>query len=118
MKECFADMFKKQEVKYDAIFQAQTTFNQSQSASIKSLENQIRQLANAQSCRLPENLPSNTEPNPMNVGKEQCHAIILKSGIAINKNVGVKETVEEVPKESSEAVPQMGEKKQRKNIKK
>ena len=86
---------------------------QSQAASMKTLESQIGQLANAQSYRLPGNLPSNTEPNPRNMGNEQCHAIILKSGIEINKNIGVKKTVEEVPKESSEVVPQMEEKEEK-----
>ena len=71
MKDWIAEMFKKQQAAYDAIFQ-------SQSASIKALENQIGQLANAQSYRPPGNLPSNTEPNPRNRGKEQCQAITLK----------------------------------------
>ena len=63
MKEWIAEMFKKQQAAYDAILQ-------SQSASIKALENQIGQLANAQSYRPPGNLPSNTELNPRNRWKE------------------------------------------------
>ena len=57
MKEWITEMFKKQQAAYDVIFQRQ-------SASIKELENQIGQLANAQSYRPPRNLPSNTKPNP------------------------------------------------------
>ena len=93
-------MFKKQQAAYDAIFQCQY-------ASIKALENQIGQLANAQNYRPPRNLPSNTEPNPRNRGKEQCQAITLKSGTEINKDVRIKATIEEIPKD---AVPQMNEK--------
>ena len=74
-----------QVVRYDAIFQSHAALIQSQSASIKALENQIGQLANAQSYRPPGNLPSNTEPNLRNIGKEQCHAITLKSGTEIKK---------------------------------
>ena len=73
---------------------------QSQSASIKVLENQIGQLANAQSYRPPGNLPSNTEPNPRNRWKDQCQVITLKSGTEINKDVGIKATKEEVPKDT------------------
>ena len=55
---------KKQEAKYDVIFQ-------SQSASIKALENQLGQLANAHSYRPQGTLASNTKPNPRNRGNEQ-----------------------------------------------
>ena len=93
MKDWIAEMFKKQQAAYDAMFQ-------SQSASIKALENQIGQLANAQSYRPPGNLPNNTEPNLRNRGNEQCQAITLKSGTEINKDVGIKTTIEDVPKEA------------------
>ena len=88
--------------RYDAMFQSQSALIQSQSASIKALENQMGQLVNAQSYRPPGILPSNTEPNPRNMGKEQCHAIMLKSGTEINKDVGVKTTAKEVPKETEQ----------------
>ena len=81
--------------KYDAMIQ-------SQSASIKALENQIGQLANAQSYRPQWNLPSNTKPNPRNRWNEQYHAIMLKSGTEINKDVGIKTTVKEDPKETEQ----------------
>ena len=86
-------MFKKQQAAYDVILQ-------SQSASIKALENQIGQLANAQSYIPPGNLPSNTEPNPRNRWKEKCQAFTLKNDTKIKKDVRIKASIEEVPKDT------------------
>ncbi|XP_019052130.1 PREDICTED: uncharacterized protein LOC109114251 [Nelumbo nucifera] len=54
---------------------AETIF-QNQEASIKNLENQVGQLAQMISARIPGTLPSNIEVNP----REQVQAITLRSG--------------------------------------
>ncbi|XP_024023166.1 uncharacterized protein LOC112092119 [Morus notabilis] len=57
---------------------------QSQDATLRSLETQIGQLANALTNRPQGTLPSNTE-NPRQEGKEHCKAILLRSGKALEQ---------------------------------
>ncbi|KAL5540535.1 hypothetical protein UlMin_043238 [Ulmus minor] len=52
---------------------------QSQAASLRNLENQVRQLANELKNRPPGTLPSNAE-RPKRDGKEHCKAITLRGG--------------------------------------
>ncbi|XP_010247573.1 PREDICTED: uncharacterized protein LOC104590557 [Nelumbo nucifera] len=62
------------------IASAETRF-QNQEASIKNLENQVGQLAQLISTRIPGTLPSNIEVNP----REQVQAITLRSGMELPK---------------------------------
>ncbi|XP_061351350.1 uncharacterized protein LOC133296396 [Gastrolobium bilobum] len=63
---------------------------QSQSASIKNLENQVGQLADAMRSRPVGTLPSNTE-NPRGEGKEQIKAIALRNGKAVDEPDHIKD---------------------------
>ncbi|XP_061336907.1 uncharacterized protein LOC133283987 [Gastrolobium bilobum] len=63
---------------------------QSQSASIKNLENQVGQLVDAMRSRPVGTLPSNTE-NPRREGKEQITAIALRSGKAVEEPEHIKD---------------------------
>ncbi|KAK8697859.1 hypothetical protein V6N13_113994 [Hibiscus sabdariffa] len=69
---------------------ASTSHNNSMEAShgssLRALENQVGQIAQALQVRPQGSLPSHTEVTKRN-GKEQCSALILRSGTAINKNV-------------------------------
>ena len=66
-------------VKNDAIIQNQSAIIQSQAASLRNLENQMGQLANALNSRPQGSLSSDTE-NPRRDGKEHCKVISLRSG--------------------------------------
>ncbi|GMN45137.1 hypothetical protein TIFTF001_014330 [Ficus carica] len=70
--------------KNDAIIQNQSAIIQSQAASLRTLENQVGQLANALSNRPQGSLPSDTE-NPRKDNKEHCKAITLRNGIHIEQ---------------------------------
>ena len=64
-----------------SMVKSQAVSLQSQASSLKTLENQIGQLANALLHRQQGSLPSNTEPNPgKRDGKEHVQAITLRSG--------------------------------------
>ncbi|KAA3461652.1 aspartic proteinase CDR1-like [Gossypium australe] len=56
---------------------------QSQAATLRALENQVVQIANALSSRQQGTLPSNTE-NSRSQGKEYCKAITLRSGTQLS----------------------------------
>ncbi|XP_073123845.1 uncharacterized protein [Henckelia pumila] len=73
---------------------------QNQDATIRSLENQIGQLANRMSNREPGTLPSDTETNP----KEQVKAVELRSG----KKLETKELEHEERKKEGEKEPSTG----------
>ena len=66
-------------VKTDTRIQDHSALLQSHTASLRSLENQMGQLASALSSRPQGTLPSDTE-NPKREGKEHCKAIALRSG--------------------------------------
>ncbi|XP_062080377.1 uncharacterized protein LOC133785138 [Humulus lupulus] len=68
------------------------------SASIKSLETQIGQLASLMTTRAQGNLPSTTEVNP----KEQCNAISLRSGKELKEPKMVDEKKGKVKEEVTE----------------
>ncbi|GMN56093.1 hypothetical protein TIFTF001_025214 [Ficus carica] len=72
--------------KNDAIIQNQSAIIQSQAASLRTLENQVGQLANALSNRPQGSLLSDTE-NPKRDGKEHCKAITLRNGRQIEQLV-------------------------------
>ncbi|GMN27519.1 hypothetical protein TIFTF001_041048, partial [Ficus carica] len=72
--------------KNDAIIQNQSALIQSQAASLRTLENQVGQLANVLSNRPQGSLPSDTE-NPRRDGKEHCKAITLRNGRQIEQPV-------------------------------
>nr|GMN32296.1 hypothetical protein TIFTF001_044671 [Ficus carica] len=57
---------------------------QSHNATLRSLENQIGQIANALNVRSQGSLPSNTE-DPRREGKEHCKAILLRNGREIER---------------------------------
>ncbi|GMN19024.1 hypothetical protein TIFTF001_045118 [Ficus carica] len=57
---------------------------QSHDATLRSLENQIGQIANALNVRPQGSLPSNTE-DPRREGKEHCKAILLRNGREIER---------------------------------
>ena len=67
---------------------------QSYDSTLRSLETQIGQLANALNNRPQGTLPSNTE-NPRRDGKDHCNAIILRSGKALEQPKEKKELDEE-----------------------
>ncbi|XP_060960806.1 uncharacterized protein LOC133031340 [Cannabis sativa] len=58
---------------------------QSQATSMRTLENQVGQLANELRNRPQGTLPSDTE-NPRRDGKEHCKAVILRSGKVLESN--------------------------------
>ena len=65
----------------------------SQAVSIKTLENQIGQIANALLNRQPGTLPSDTKVLGKKEAKEQVKAIILKSGkVASQEKAQVQES--------------------------
>ncbi|XP_038904347.1 uncharacterized protein LOC120090700 [Benincasa hispida] len=55
----------------------------SQTSSIRNLEIQVGQIASELKSRQPDILPSNIETPGNNNGKEQCHAVTLRSGRAL-----------------------------------
>ncbi|GMN62699.1 hypothetical protein TIFTF001_031772 [Ficus carica] len=57
---------------------------QSHDATLRTLENQIGQIANALNVRPQGSLPSNTE-DPRREGKEHCKAILLRNGREIER---------------------------------
>ena len=65
--------------KNDAVIQNQSQMIQSQAVTLKNLENQVGQLANALTNRPQGTLPSNTE-NPRKESKEHYKAITLRNG--------------------------------------
>ncbi|GMN48217.1 hypothetical protein TIFTF001_017407 [Ficus carica] len=65
--------------KNDAIIQNQSALIQSQAASLRTLENQVGQLANVLSNRPQGSLPRD--------GKEHCKAITLRNGRQIEQSV-------------------------------
>ncbi|KAK9008818.1 hypothetical protein V6N11_080296 [Hibiscus sabdariffa] len=67
------------------MLQTQGALLQSHSSSLRALETQVGQIAQALQVRLHGNLPSNTEV-PKSNGKEQCSALTLRSGKEINKD--------------------------------
>ncbi|XP_038696665.1 uncharacterized protein LOC119993559 [Tripterygium wilfordii] len=64
--------------KTDSALQTQASLIHNQGASIRNLEIQVGQLANALSSREKGGLPSQTEVNPK--GKNHCYAITLRNG--------------------------------------
>ncbi|XP_062104771.1 uncharacterized protein LOC133816126 [Humulus lupulus] len=72
------NMLKEYIVKNEAMIQSKET-------SLRSLENQVGQLANELRNRPHGTLPSDIE-NPRNVGKEHCKAVTLKSGKELEKD--------------------------------
>ncbi|KAK8996549.1 hypothetical protein V6N11_081820 [Hibiscus sabdariffa] len=68
------------------LLQTQGALLQSHGSSLRALENQVGQIAQALQVRPQGSLPSDTEVTKRN-GKEQCSALILRSGTTINKNV-------------------------------
>ncbi|GMN32827.1 hypothetical protein TIFTF001_003856 [Ficus carica] len=70
----------------DAIIQNQSSIIQSQAASLRTLENQVGQLANALSNRSQRSLPSDTE-NPRRDGKEHCKIITLQNGRQVDQPI-------------------------------
>ncbi|KAK8694694.1 hypothetical protein V6N13_072241 [Hibiscus sabdariffa] len=68
------------------LLQTQGALLQSHGSSLRALENQVGQIAQALQVRQQGSLPSDTEVTKRN-GKEQCSALILRSGRTINKNV-------------------------------
>jgi len=79
----------------------------SNAATLKTLENQIGQIANALMSRPPGALPSDTEPNPgKREGKEQVQAITLRSGKTMGQPGKVTEqAVETEPEKEPENEP-------------
>ncbi|KAK8585387.1 hypothetical protein V6N13_076261 [Hibiscus sabdariffa] len=67
------------------MLQTQGALLQSHSSSLRTLETQVGQIAQALQVRPHGNLPSNTEVTKSN-GKEQCSALTLRSGKEINKD--------------------------------
>ncbi|KAK8698039.1 hypothetical protein V6N13_114171 [Hibiscus sabdariffa] len=67
------------------MLQTQGALLQSHSSSLRALETQVGQIAQALQVRPQGNLPSNTEVTKIN-GKEQCSALTLRSGKEINKD--------------------------------
>ena len=72
--------------KNDAIIQNQSAIIQSQAASLRTLENQVGQLANALNNRPQGSLPSDTE-NPRRDGKEHCKAITHRNGRQVDQPI-------------------------------
>ncbi|KAK8521572.1 hypothetical protein V6N12_031466 [Hibiscus sabdariffa] len=68
------------------LLQTQGALLQSHGSSLRALENQVGQIAQALQVRPQGSLPSDTEVTKRN-GKEQCSALTLRSGTTINKNV-------------------------------
>ena len=79
------NLLKEYMAKNDAVIQSQSQMIQSQAVSLRNLENQLGQLANALNNRPQGTLPSNTE-NPRREGKEQCKAITLRNGRVLEEN--------------------------------
>ncbi|KAK8562494.1 hypothetical protein V6N12_010572 [Hibiscus sabdariffa] len=67
------------------MLQTQGALLQSHSSSLRAIETQVGQIAQALQVRPHGNLPSNTEVTKCN-GKEQCSALTLRSGKEINKD--------------------------------
>ncbi|KAK8659610.1 hypothetical protein V6N13_029809 [Hibiscus sabdariffa] len=67
------------------MLQTQGALLQSHSSSLRALETQVGQIAQALQVRPQGNLPSNTEATKSN-GKEHCSALTLRSGKEINKD--------------------------------
>ncbi|KAK8569207.1 hypothetical protein V6N12_007739 [Hibiscus sabdariffa] len=80
------------------LLQTQGALLQSHGSSLRALENQVGQIAQALQVRPQGGLPSDTEVTKRN-GKEQCSALTLRSGTTINKNVefGGEENTEATP---------------------
>ncbi|KAK8536038.1 hypothetical protein V6N12_012700 [Hibiscus sabdariffa] len=68
------------------LLQTQGALLQSHGSSLRALENQVGQIAQALQVRPQGGLPSDTEVTKRN-GKEQCSVLTLRSGTTINKNV-------------------------------
>ncbi|KAL4386086.1 hypothetical protein GQ457_09G016850 [Hibiscus cannabinus] len=68
------------------LLQTQGALLQSHDSSLRALENQVGQIAQALQVRPQGSLPSDTQVTKRN-GKEQCSALTLRSGTTINKNV-------------------------------
>ncbi|XP_024022362.1 uncharacterized protein LOC112091881 [Morus notabilis] len=81
-------LLKEYMARNDSLIQGQAALLQSQAASLRTLENQVGQLANVLSNRPQGSLPSDTE-NPRRDGKEQCKehckAITLRNGREIEQ---------------------------------
>jgi len=77
-------LLKEYMARNDSLIQSQAALLQSQAASLRTLENQVGQLANVLSNRPQGSLPSDTE-NPRRDGKEQCKAITLRNGRVIEQ---------------------------------
>ncbi|KAK9008902.1 hypothetical protein V6N11_080379 [Hibiscus sabdariffa] len=71
------------------MLQTQGALLQSHSSSLRALETQVGQIAQALQVRPQGNLPSNTEVTKSN-GKEQCSALTLRSDSPIEKDKGEK----------------------------
>ncbi|KAK8601107.1 hypothetical protein V6N12_050949 [Hibiscus sabdariffa] len=67
------------------LLQTQEALLQSHGSSLRALENQVGQIAQALQVRPQGGLPSDTEVTKRN-GKEQCSALTLRGGTTINKN--------------------------------
>ncbi|KAK8596898.1 hypothetical protein V6N13_001510 [Hibiscus sabdariffa] len=80
------------------LLQTQGALLQSHGSSLRALENQVGQIAQALQVRPQGGLPSDTEVTKRN-GKEQCSALTLRSGTTINKDVkfGGEENTEATP---------------------
>ncbi|KAK9043644.1 hypothetical protein V6N11_071979 [Hibiscus sabdariffa] len=68
------------------LLQTQGALLQSHDSSLRALQNQVGQIAQALQVRPQGSLPSDTEVTKRN-GKDQCSALTLRSGTTINKNV-------------------------------
>ncbi|KAL4271777.1 hypothetical protein GQ457_13G016270 [Hibiscus cannabinus] len=68
------------------LLQTQGALLQSHGSSLRALENQVGQIAQALQTRPQGSLPNDTEVTRRN-GKEECSALTLRSGTTINKNV-------------------------------
>ncbi|KAK8499661.1 hypothetical protein V6N12_002133 [Hibiscus sabdariffa] len=68
------------------LLQTQGALLQSHGSSLRALENQVGQIAQALQVQPQGGLPSDTEVTKRN-GKEQCIVLTLRSGTTINKNV-------------------------------
>ncbi|KAK9045672.1 hypothetical protein V6N11_051581 [Hibiscus sabdariffa] len=80
------------------LFQMQGALLHSHGSSLRALENQMGQIAQALQVRPQGILPSDTKVTKRN-GKEQCNALTLRSGTTINKDV------ESEGEENTEATP-------------
>ena len=92
--------------------------NQNQAAQIRSLETKVSQIASLLSERQPSSLSSTSEMNLRREGKEQCNAIMLRSGkeikkpkrgVAIIQEKGESDEKDKPKKKAKEAIPPLRE---------